>query len=140
MRGHPKFNFPAFDNLAAYMRSEGWDVDSPAEHDRTVFPDIEEWPGYADGDPALCPKFNYSVSMRWDITRVVEDDAIVLLPNWWTSTGAKFERFVAEQCDRLVYVAVPCLAGDAIVTWSIYPDVAKRLTGPTVKPTEEQGE
>jgi hypothetical protein len=40
MRGYPLFNFPAFDAAAASLRAVGYEVFSPADHDRSVYGEL----------------------------------------------------------------------------------------------------
>lgn len=99
MRGLPRFNFPAFDRTAAYLRSLGFEAVNPAEHDREMAPEIETWPGYPSGNPDECPLFDYHAAIRWDLQQVAERcDGIVMLPGWEHSVGAGHERYVAEAC------------------------------------------
>ncbi len=91
MRGYPGFNFDLFDEATAYLVSKGYDVFNPAAHDRETWPDIESWPGFAEGVPEKCPKFDLEIAMAWDLARVRESDAIVLLPGYHRSSGARRE-------------------------------------------------
>jgi hypothetical protein len=100
MRGIPEFNFPMFDAAEKCARDEGWEVFSPAQHDREVYPDIEEWAGYAAGDIELCPDFDFAAAMTWDLGRVIVAEGIVLLPGWSTSTGAGHELNAALACGK----------------------------------------
>lgn len=96
MRGYDYFNFPAFDEAAEWLRDKGWDVISPAEHDRelgldeTLCPELPDW-------------FSLENAMRFDLASVIQTDAIVLLPGWWRSEGARKEATVAMWCGRDVY-------------------------------------
>lgn len=136
MRGWPAFNFPAFDSLAAYLRSEGWTVANPAEHDREVLgrEALESAAGYAEGDIAAWGEatgFSFTEAMRWDLEQVIKSDVIVLLPDWETSTGARYERAVAEAAGRRVFLATRRGLG----LWSVKLDpMQKRLL---VVPAEE---
>lgn len=109
MRGIPKFNFPAFDRLAAHLRGRGWVVASPAEHDREVLGGeaLESAPGFAEGDIGAWTEatgFDFAAAMRWDLQQVLEADAIFLLQGWTYSTGAKYERMVAEATGKQVWL------------------------------------
>jgi hypothetical protein len=131
MRGYPKFNFPVFDAVSAFLRHEGYEVDSPAEHDRECYSDIERWPGFLEGDTALCTKwFDLATALKWDLTRVSEDGGIVMLPGWERSEGARIERFVAECTGSLIYLATQCTAR----AWRITADVQReRMSVPVMK-------
>lgn len=103
MRGYRNFNFPAFDEVARALRHAGHEVFNPAQHDCEVYPNIREWPGFASGDTTLCPEFNLPMSLRWDFARIMDADAIAMLPGWTRSSGAKAERFIAEAVGLPVY-------------------------------------
>jgi hypothetical protein len=47
---------------------------------------------------------SWACYLKYDIIAMLECEAIALLPNWPTSKGAKFERYVAEQCGLDVFV------------------------------------
>ena len=106
MTGIPRFNFPLFDEVTAELRKDGWTVYNPAEHDRQIAPNIEQWPGFAAGDPAGCPAFDRAGSLRWDFATIAERvNAIVMLPRWERSSGACGERYVAEQTGKDIWLA-----------------------------------
>lgn len=112
MRGYPDFNFPAFDSLASFLRSESWVVTNPAEHDREVLgrEALESAAGYAEGDISLWAAstgFSFAAAMQWDLAQVLLADAIVLLPGWGASKGARYERMVAEAAGKDIYLADP---------------------------------
>ena len=90
MRGLPNFNFPAFDEAADALREAGNEVFSPADHDRSVNPDIENNP---TGDEALAPSdWTIRKALEADLTWICrEAEVIALLPGWEKSTGAKAE-------------------------------------------------
>lgn len=100
MRGIDGFNFPAFDRAARQLRDYGHEVTSPAEMDRKDHPDF---------DPTLNDLAGFDVedALRRDFRVILEQDAIVLLPGWRASTGARAERFVAEVTGRRVYTLNP---------------------------------
>jgi hypothetical protein len=96
MRGYPNFNFPAFDYAAERLRQEGHLVFSPADHDRSVDPRIEDNP---TGDEDLAAKvtgFSIRDALAADTSWICnEADAIALLPGWEKSSGATAERALA---------------------------------------------
>ena len=94
MRGHDQFNFPAFDNAARCLRRRGWEVLSPAEHDRET--GFDETLNSIDG-------FDLQAAMRWDIHAVLRADAIVLLPGWRDSHGTTIELSVARSVGADVF-------------------------------------
>lgn len=108
MTNRPNFNFPAFDSLSAYLRDRGWDVHNPHEHDLELYPTIDDAEATKTGDVIALNKeigFTLGGAMRWDLVKVAESDGIVLLPEWETSSGATYERYVAECCGREVWLA-----------------------------------
>lgn len=78
MTGLPDFNYPAFNAAAARLRHLGYDVVNPVDIGREL------------GDGLL-----WSQYMRPCIAAVLQCDALVLLPGWAESRGAKLERDVA---------------------------------------------
>lgn len=105
MRGHPEFNYPLFNEVTHVLRAKGWTVASPAEHDLQTTPAIVHETGYATGDPNKTNLFDTRSAFRWDFKQIVKADAIVLLPGWEGSQGARSERLVAEHCGKLVLLA-----------------------------------
>ena len=100
MRGIPDFNFPAFKKGAAYLRSQGHDVFSPAERDEADFGATIQ----KKGDEHA---FAESVGMTTDALRrrvfffdaeyiCKHAQAIALLPGWESSKGVKAEKALAE--------------------------------------------
>lgn len=77
MTGLPEFNFPAFHAAAAALRSRGFEVENPAENPT---PACGSWLAY----------------MRMAVAQVATVDAVVLLPGWEQSRGAKVEFRLAE--------------------------------------------
>lgn len=124
MTGIARFNFPLFDEVAADLRAEGWYVLNPAEHDRAVYPDIETWPGFETGDSQACPQFDRAAALAWDARAITASRAIVLLPGWEGSAGARFERLVAEQTGKYVWLARRECPN---CRWSFIADDVKRM-------------
>jgi hypothetical protein len=87
MRGYDRFNFPAFDKCAVTLRSWGWEVRSPAEHDRQ---------GGFDESLNSLEGFDLQAAMRWDLDAVLWASIVVLLPGWEASSGVAIELTVAR--------------------------------------------
>ena len=110
MTGHPQFNFPAFDAAAADLRERGYEVVSPAELDSP------EWRAYAlqseTGDASGGAKVTgetWADLLARDLKVICDGgiEAVVCLPGWQKSKGARLETFVANAILGLpVYVYV----------------------------------
>jgi hypothetical protein len=104
MTGIPHFNFPAFLAAAAELRQEqSLTVISPAELDSPAAKKAaEESP---DGDPSY-----YASGESWgdllarDVKLIADGgiEAIVVLPGWEKSKGARLETFVGRLCGLLI--------------------------------------
>lgn len=99
MSGLPNFNFPAFHEAAEVLRRDGWIVFNPAEKDGEV---VEGTKAYASGDHMAVQEegFNFREAYAWDVCKVIEADAICLLPGWERSPGACGEYYVARAMQR----------------------------------------
>ena len=84
MRGHPEYNFPAFDAAASRLRAQGYEVVNPAEMSREV--GVEN----VESDPAV---FNRLIAE--ELREVRACDAIYLLQGWENSLGTRDELEVA---------------------------------------------
>lgn len=98
MRGYPSFNFPAFDFAAGKLRTEGHQVFSPAERDRTIHgAALEDNP---TGDEQLAiAKVGFSLreALGADMVFITQTaNAIALLPGWEKSSGATAELATAK--------------------------------------------
>ena len=99
MRGIPEFNFPAFDEAAVLLRSQGHEVFSPADADRE-----RHGHDFAKGNHAGCNDhaaenhgFNLREALGIDLAWIcAEADAIALLPGWENSKGARAEKATAD--------------------------------------------
>ena len=98
MRGHEDFNFPAFHKQAAWLRANGWSVFSPAERD--------EQDEALNGDWAVTASKGLDYFMQYDLAAVCQTDAVVLLPGWETSQGARLESMVAVEVGHPVFEIV----------------------------------
>jgi hypothetical protein len=94
MRGHKDFNFPVFHHAAKVLRSQGFIVFSPAEHDLKKHGDAIAH--NEKGDEDLATKtvgFSIREAMGSDLAWIcAEADIVALLPGWEASTGATAER------------------------------------------------
>lgn len=98
MSGIPEFNFPAFNRAAYILQREGWEVFNPADKEGETLSEESK----IDGDPIKAQKggFNFRQVYAWDISKVIEADAIYMLPGWEASPGARGEHAVAVAMKR----------------------------------------
>jgi hypothetical protein len=95
MSGIPQFNYPEFHRVAAILREDGYEVMSPPEEDE---PEVQEAAmaspdGYLLGLPLTWGHFLAKA------VRALGDggfDAVVVLPGWEKSRGARLETFVGR--------------------------------------------
>ena len=100
MTGYEHFNFPAFDAAAVDLRERGYEVVSPAELDSpaaraaALASKDGDTAHYAEGD-------SWGTLLARDVKLIADEgiEAIVALPGWGVSRGAKLETFVGRLCD-----------------------------------------
>lgn len=108
MTGHPNHNIPLFDSVTRLLREQGLDIVSPAELDnpetRVVAASAED--GHMPKDwPDTWGDF-----LSRDVKLVADEvDGVVVLPEWWTSKGARLEAFCAWLTKKPVYYATDVL-------------------------------
>lgn len=78
MSGWVDFNVPVFDAVAELLRNNGHTVFNPADNGRGEPP--REWDWY----------------MRRGLGQLVLAEVIALLPYWFDSRGARFERSIGD--------------------------------------------
>lgn len=76
MSGLPELNYPAFNAKAAELRAMGYHVENPAENPP---PHCNSWLGY----------------MRLALVQIARCDAVVMMPGWEKSRGARIEHQLA---------------------------------------------
>lgn len=87
MRGHPRWNFDAFDAAEAVLAAD-WRVLSPAAMDRAV--------GF-DPECKVLPEGFLEGALDRDVKAILhEADAVAMLPGWERSTGAQAEYWLAR--------------------------------------------
>jgi len=102
MTGIPQFNYPLFRRVSTGLRRIGYDVYSPAELDdpKTVAAALASPDGSAD-DYDSEGKGTWGEFLARDVKLIADElDAIILLPNWETSKGARLEAFVSVMVDN----------------------------------------
>lgn len=93
----PQFNYPAFDDLAATLRSYGYDVVVPSELDSEQ--DRAAALASPNGDPDTYTGPNtWGDFLSRDVKLIADTgvEAICVLPGWARSRGARLETFVAH--------------------------------------------
>jgi hypothetical protein len=93
MTGYPGNNYPAFDNAAEKLRQLGWTIISPAEMSRQMG---------IDGTREVAP-VEYQTCLHDDILAVLRAEAVIVLPGWENSKGARLEVLIAQTCGKDVY-------------------------------------
>lgn len=102
MSGIPLFNFPAFDAARDDWLAAGYEVFSPADHDRETYGlDPNDHP---EGDASKLD-ISYPDLLRGAITGVLSCEAMAVLPGWRESTGAVLETTVAKTLEMPLYEA-----------------------------------
>lgn len=91
MAGLPDHNFPAFHVAADALRSNGYEVISPAE----LATEAELAEGNRLG-AAFRETQTYRECLKRDLRAVLDCDAVQLLPGWEASRGAQLEVSVAR--------------------------------------------
>ena len=82
MSGIPDFNYPLFNEVAAFYRAEGYHVENPAEN--TIDASIAE------------PFLQWQALMRLSIAQLITCDVVVVLPDYIASRGAALEVHIAK--------------------------------------------
>ena len=77
MTGHNNFNYEAFNEAAAFLRSLDFTVYNPAEN--------------FDGNQSL----SWNTYLRLAVKQVADSRHLVLLPGWTKSKGARLEHHIA---------------------------------------------
>lgn len=106
MTHHPQFNFPVFDAAADALRGYGYEVVSPAELDDPAARAAAM--ASTTGDPA---EYARLTGLTWadflarDVKLIADGgfDAIVVLPGWEKSRGARLETFVGYLSGLRIY-------------------------------------
>ena len=99
MTGIPKFNFPLFIEATAQLRSDGYNIISPAELDDDA--GIQE-KALACDDGQLDTagiKETWGDLLARDVKLIADNcGGIAFLPNWHKSRGARLEAYVGLLC------------------------------------------
>lgn len=99
MSNIPQYNFPEFYRVTALLRAAGWDIVSPAEMDAETSPEIvKDALASQDGvhTAAGVAGHTWGDLLARDVKLIADGgiEAIIFLPNWSASKGAKLEATV----------------------------------------------
>ena len=98
MSGFDEFNFPAFDRAAWDLQVLGHTPLNPAQMDRDV--------GFDPNRDEVTIEF-LQAAMRRDVDAILDHaDAILMLPGWKGSTGAKAEYWLARWKHIPIYIDI----------------------------------
>lgn len=99
MTGIPHFNFPAFNKIAAQLRAAGHECFNPAERDIARHAGVDISHDNHTGDVATAVKdhgFSLREALAEDTNYIcLVANAIVMLPGWELSKGARAEWHLA---------------------------------------------
>jgi Domain of unknown function (DUF4406) len=111
MTNIPAFNFPWFFEAEAWLLANTHitAVANPARKDLEKIPleEMQTIPGYDTGDlPTYVANSSFTMAnaMEWDLPAILRAHGIVLGDGWPTSTGARYERLVAEALGRDIWL------------------------------------
>jgi hypothetical protein len=130
MTNIPAFNFPWFfeaeDWLLANTKITA--VANPARKDLESIPveEMQSIPGYDTGDlPTYVANSSFTMAnaMEWDLPAILGASGIVLGDRWASSTGARYERVVAEALDRDIWL----LHGTSVDDFELVEETDKLL-------------
>jgi hypothetical protein len=79
MSGYKDYNRPAFDVVAAELMGYGFDVWTPSSLNES---NVVPW--------------TWENAVKRCIRELLDRDALIMIPDWQTSQGARLEHFVAE--------------------------------------------
>jgi hypothetical protein len=107
MTGIPQFNFPAFDDNAARLRSLGWYILSPHEQDSPAVQKAarESTDGQLDENGKIAGETWGDILAR-DVKLVADSVCgVLVMPGWEKSRGARLETFVAHLTGKPILFA-----------------------------------
>jgi hypothetical protein len=106
MSGIPQFNIPAFEAAAKVLRRQGHDVIVPHEEDVAAGIPLETLKKSEHGDPTeLATTATWGDMLARDVKLIADHgvEAIVVLPGWCKSRGARLEVYVGLLCEIPVF-------------------------------------
>ena len=98
MSNYPYFNFPTFNQVTKLFRGKGHEVFNPAERDVAQYGD-DFWKSNLTGsieEASKKYKFSLREALAEDTAYICKEaEAIVMLPGWEKSSGARAEHALA---------------------------------------------
>lgn len=95
MSGYPFFNFPTFFAKQKELEAQGWTVWNPANKDSEGEVQLSKAFETGDDKILISEGWDFKDAYLWDITKIIEGNAIYMLPGWEASAGARGEHAVA---------------------------------------------
>lgn len=104
MSNIPQFNIPLFDYATAELRKNGMTVTSPAELDGGVYRKAAM--ASVDGSTGDTDHLaSWGDMLSRDVKMIADDhDALIMLPHWQRSSGAKLEAYVGVMTKKKFYL------------------------------------
>lgn len=113
MTGIPLSNWPHFEEWQAKLEAVGWHIVSPTRIDEAVGMVLAVRNASDDVVSVMTtPKFDYEKILKIDFLAIEACDAIILLPGWTNSNGAKRELAHAMSLGLQVFTAEEALSAD----------------------------
>lgn len=110
MTGVPLSNWPHFEDWQGRLIAAGWSVVSPTVIDEAVgMVEVDRDDKGAIIDVRTTDKFDYEKILKIDFLAIEACDAIILLPGWTKSNGAKRELRHAMDLGLQVFTAEEAL-------------------------------
>ena len=95
MNGCPNFNVDKFDQVSKGLRERGYDVINPAELDHNQnIKENKDW---------VVTETNWRGFLAEDLHHVMDVKAVVVLPGWKHSKGARLEILVGHILGKKIY-------------------------------------
>ena len=106
MSGVPQFNFPAFDAAADHLRAAGHDIVSPAELDDPATREAARNSSDGSFGSGTVNGETWGDFLARDVKLIADEgiEAIIVLPGWEGSKGARLETFVASLKDLPIFL------------------------------------
>jgi Domain of unknown function (DUF4406) len=106
MTGLPEFNFPLFNKVARELRAQGHECFNPAERDLVRHPEIDFTSG--DVEKVKSEGFSLRDALADDTHYICKvADAIIMLPGWEISLGARAEHALATALKHIIIYLPP---------------------------------